>query len=448
MTHCTYHPLKNAIRTCENCDHNYCDACSDESALRHNVAADHACFICGFSLLNLKAESEVEPFWRRLGDVYLYPLSVSAIIVLFVTSFLAASFSKLGLLSLLPEIAISLYSFACLRETAHGNLQAPGVEACFEGSIKPVISVVFVVVFATFTTAKVFTSFGMGLGILAAFFYMVTLPAAILVIAIEGEFFPAINPQRLISVVSATGTSYFVMLLFLFMMLGSVGLLSSFVFSERLTSFSIFAQSLISNYYGIVTFHILGYLVYQNRYKLGFEGQSNITAPDIRDDAEWLNAKLEVLIKSGDYPAAIELARQQVAASNSQLWHWTRCFKLMSTGNKFKDLESFAPKYFDKLALMRHDDELADSYIMLKKRVPNFQFKDPERCITVARSLFELGQYPYIIDMLQDFHKRDAEDDLINLSLQMVRDSYQKMPGKEKNAQFFQNIYDMRNASV
>ena len=65
-----------------------------------------------------------------------------------------------------------------------------------------------------------------------------------------------------------------------------------------------------------------------------------------------------------------------------------------------------------------------------------------------ARSLFELGQYPYVIDMLQDFHKRDAEDDLINLSLQMVRDSYQKMPGKEKNAQFFQNIYDMRNASV
>jgi tetratricopeptide (TPR) repeat protein len=445
MSHCQYHPLKTAIRTCENCDHNYCDACSDESALRHNPNADYACFICGFSLLNLKAESEVEPFWRRLGDIYLYPMSVSALIVLVLTAFLAASFSQLGILQLLPEIAISLYSFACLRETAHGNMKAPGVEACFEGSIKPVISVVFVMVFAIFSSIKIFDVFGTGLGILAVFFYVVTLPAAILVIAIEGDFFPAINPHRLMTVVSATGTSYFVMLIFLFIMLGSVGLLSSFVFSEQLTSFSIFTQSLISNYYGIVTFHILGYLVYQNRYKLGFEGQSNITAPDIRDDAEWLNAKLEVLIKSGDYKAAIDLAKQQVAASNSQLWQWSRCFKLMCTGKSFKELGAFAPKYFDKLALFRHDDELADSYVMLKKRIRDFQFTDPERCMTVAHSLFDLGQYPYVVDMLSDFHERDADDALINDSLKMVRDSYQKMPGKEKNAQFFQNIYDMRN---
>ncbi|RBP53047.1 DUF4013 domain-containing protein [Arenicella xantha] len=448
MTHCVYHPTQQAIRSCDHCDQSYCTACSDESPLRTSHVADYSCFVCGGSLFTLQAAADVEPFWRRLGAIYQYPLSKASVAVILITALLSALFSNFGLLGLFPSIAMSLYCFACLRETATGDMRAPSVEASFEGSLTPVFSVLGVMFVATLATVKIFATFGTGFGILATFFFTVTLPAAILVLAIEEKFLPAIDPSRLLSVVLATGSSYFVMLLFLVMMLSSVGILSSWVWSEEPGKFEFFVQSVISNYYNIVAFHIMGYLVFQNRYRLGFNNMAVVTNDELRSDTDWLNAKLEVLVKAGEYSAAITVAKQQVANGRALEWQWARCFKLMCTGTSFKELKAFAPKYFDRLFSLEQYETIADSYVELKKRIRDYRIDDNERCIAIARALFEVGRYVYVVEMLQQFHTRTAPNELINESLTLLAKSYRKIPGKEKNAQLFQKIFEMRNSAT
>ena len=447
MSRCKYHPTLNAVRTCEECNASYCDQCCDESPLIRNHNAEHACFICRRPLRPIKGQSNVEPFWRRLGPIYRYPIGMSALIAILLISFLSALFANMGIYKLAPHIAITLYCFACLRETAQGNMEAPGIEACFEGGSKPFFSMIVLFIFAAVVTYFVFDLFGTGLSILVGFFFIVTLPAAMMVIAIDGALIPALNPAKLVSVVTATGVSYFIMLLFLLIMMSSVALLVSFFMSAEPTFMSVLTQSVISNYYSVVEFHILGYLVYQNQYKLGFSSTGHQGEAIMRSNEEWLNAKVEIHSKAGDYANAIDAAKRQIANPASNMWQWQRCFRLMCTGTDFDELKSFAPKYFDKLDTMGQHDQMADAYVMVKKRIRSFKINDNERCLTLARSLFEIDRFPYVIDLLKNYHTRDAKPEQINESLELISQSYLKIPGKEKKAEVYQNLYQLRNAA-
>lgn len=449
MQNCKYHPLSQAARACEHCNASYCDACCDESPLQRSRGSEHACFVCGQSLSVFKrAESGVEPFWRRLNAVYRYPLGMSALMVVAITALLSALLTNFGLLIALPSVVITLYSFACLRETAMGNLTAPSVESSFDGSNKPIGSLFILLLFVLFITYMAYDMFGAGAAIFVVAFFTITLPAAIIVIAIDEDFVNVLNPAKLISVVFATGTSYFVMLIFLLIMMSSVAVLVSFFQESEPTFTGVFFQSLISNYYNVVEFHILGYLVYQNRYKLGFESAGSHSDTTSRSQEEWENAKLEILIKAGDYPAAISLSKRQVGEPNCEMWKWTRCFKLMCTGSSFGELKAFMPSYLDKLESMGQHDAMAEAYMVAKKRLKDYSVSENNRCLNIARSLFEIGRYPYVIEMLQNYYKRDADLDQINESLKLLSSSYLKIPGKEKNAQFYQNIYDLRNSNA
>jgi hypothetical protein len=372
---------------------------------------------------------------------------MSALIVILVMSFLSALFANMGIYKLAPSIAITLYCFACLRETAKGNMEAPGLEACFEGGSKPIFSMIGLILFALLATFGAYNMFGTGFSILVGAFWVIALPAAMLVIAIDEALLPALNPAKLMSVVLATGVSYFIMLLFLLIMMSSVAVLVSFFMSSEPTFMSVLVQTIISNYYSVVEFHILGYLVYQNQHKLGFATAGHQGEAIMRSNEEWLNAKVETLTKAGEYANAVEAAKRQIASPTTSMWQWQRCFRLMSAGSSFDELKSFAPKYFDKLEEMGQRDQLAEDYVMLKKRIRDYKVQDDERCLALARSLFDLGRYPYVIDLLKDYHSRDAKPENINESLELISQSYLKIPGKEKKAEIYQNLHQLRNAA-
>ena len=152
---CKFHPLDDAINYCETCRANYCETCSDESAAQDPSRTranktDHSCFVCKSNLNAITGVSRVPPFWSRLPDVYRYPLNAQAVVALLIVSLATAFLSNSFLLSVIPSIAMMMYSFTCLRETAKGNLKAPGLEACFDGSIAPLFYVLIVIGFLVF----------------------------------------------------------------------------------------------------------------------------------------------------------------------------------------------------------------------------------------------------------------------------------------------------------
>ena len=448
MSHCKYHPLKSATRLCASCDVAVCDDCSDESDLKRSSRGEYHCFVCSSRLDELEVESAVTPFWNNLSQVYMYPFGLSSIAaILFISLFMALT-SGIFLLGIIPMMAMTWYCFACLCETAGGKRSAPEFAECFDGSLGPILYVIFATIIVSLAVRYAGLVFGIEMALLVMFFFILTLPAAIMVLAIDGNVFEALNPAKLMSVVVATGSSYFVMLAFMIIMTSSVGVLASLFGTSNSSFLGVFFQSLISNYYLVVEFHILGYIVYQNHQKLGFKVSQGGQDNGFRSDEKLLNARIETLIKAGDYESATDFAIRQSRQTNAQMWHWARCFKLMSIGGTHPELKRFASSYFDKLESKQQHDAVAEAYVMLKKRAPDYSVGDDKRCLRIADNLFEIGRYRFVVDMLKDFHTRSKDNEQINRALKLLSESYRHIPGHEKNAKFYDNVYQMRNSSV
>ena len=280
----------------------------------------HSCFVCSGALEPIQRAQKIPPFWNRLGEIYKYPLNFHAIVALIVVSFMTALVGGSLLLMLLVTAAMALYTFTCLRETASGHLEAPGLEACFEGSLAPLFYMLVAFAIQGTFVYQVFAKVGFEFGLIAAAFFILSIPAMIILIAVKESLAPALNPAQLFEVIRATGVSYFVMLLFVLIMTSSVFAIVAFFGGEAHSFFGVFLQSIVSNYYSIVIYHIMGYLVYQNQDALGYGGGNSLETGELnRSDAQRAKAKLDVLIKAGDYQSAYKLAHRQLKEPSATL---------------------------------------------------------------------------------------------------------------------------------
>ena len=441
MSHCTYHPLRAAKQHCIECDTNYCYACcneGDDSTARREEFS-YSCFICESSLIAIEIEDDTIPFWRNFNQIYRYPSSSAAIAVIVVCSLVYAVIP--WFLAIIPLIAIMHYCFACLRNTAAGNMQAPTFENCFEGSVAPFLYLVILYLIAIFTISIITVLLGNAIGILFGLFCLLVLPAAIIILCIEEKLTPALNPSKLITIISSTGTSYFVAYLFLLLMTSSLYALK-FAVGSNGSLFNDILQGAISNYYFIVIFHILGYLVHQNHNKLGY-GIKTTEPKTVRDRHERLNANIEIQIKTGDYTKAIELSSQQIKSGTASLLQWQRCLKLLLVDGSDANIKKFAEHYFDKLEKDRQFDSLADDYVNIKRRVKSFELKKAVRKLKVANSLMEVGKYKYVVLLLRNFTSDCKDKTHISQSLKLLSQAYAKLPGQEKNAMLYKKQFQL-----
>lgn len=451
---CKFHPLDSATNFCPNCDVHYCDICSDESAslrpsrARENHSAD-CCFVCSGGLEPLQRAQKIPPFWSRLGEIYKYPLNFQAIIALIVVSFMTALVGGSLLLMLLVTVAMALYTFTCLRETAGGHFEAPGLEACFEGSLAPLFYMLVAFVIQGTFVYQVFVKIGFEFGLIAAAFFVLSIPAMTILIAVEESLVPALNPAQLFGVIRATGVSYFVMLLFVLIMTSSVFAIVAFFGGEARSFFGVFLQSLVSNYYSIVIYHIMGYLVYQNQDALGYGGGSVHESADLnRSDKQRAKAKLDVLIKAGDYQNAYKLAHRQLKEPSATLWDWSRAFSLACASSATEKSDTRAAKFFFEYAAKLESEgeleALADAYSEIKKRQPGFVIESLAQRLLVAECLFESGQYSHVVNLLHKFHQQSEDAKLTTSALKLISESLASVKGHEKLAKQYASLYQLQ----
>ena len=345
---------------------------------------------------------------------------------------------------------MTLYSFACLRQTAKGKLKAPGYEACFEGSVAPVFYLLIAFFVLGIGVYFVFAYLGLALGIAASVFFTLAIPAIVIIIAVEERLTPALNPAQLFKVMRSTGISYFVMLLFLLIMMSSVAAISSVIGSEADSFIGVFIQALISNYYWLVTYHIMGYLVYQNQDELGFEGSetNEPRSTSIRSDTQRSKAQLELFIKAGFYDKAHKLAVRKLGEPDASIWDWSRAFSLICASSPSDLRDSKTRKFFfdyaRELEACDDHDTLAQAYVTLKKQQPEFVIDNHDQLLFVAQSLFDTGQYTHVVNMLHLFHKQSEDRDLVTRALKLLKDSFSSIPGREKLANQYATLYELQ----
>ena len=434
---CKFHPVDQAVSYCQQCDVNLCNTCSDETfdpLSNRDQAEKQSCFICQSPVAEIIGTNGITPFWNRLSKIYLYPLSFDAIATIIFISFIGTVFSGSLIAMLFTTLAISLYSFTCLRQTAQGDFDAPGLDACFEGSIASLFYVLLVVLAAILSTIFIGQKFGAGFALFFGAFYVCSLPAAIIIIAVEGSLMSALDPSKLFQVMKDTGISYFVMLIFILIMVSSLFAASSF-FGGSDNSFStIFIGSFISNYYGIVIYHIMGYLVYQNQDILGYSSSSSQPRQAVRQESLLLKAQLDVLIKAGKYGKASDISLKIISDPEASLWEWSRAFTLNCIGGSEKKITDLFKRYALKLNEANDNDKIADAYRTLLNHHEAFKIQDPQLALLTANSLHDSAYYNNAFQLLRDNKQTFSESEYKNEALELINKNMTAIQNKTKKA--------------
>jgi len=448
MEYCSFHPLQSAHNHCVNCQKEFCLECSNEqggNAESHSEQR-YFCFICDAEMQPLTERVMVPPFWRNLSHVYRYPSSMAALLTILVVS-LMMMVTKSTIFVLIPSMMMMHYSFLCLRSSAQGYKEAPSFEECFEGSINSFLSFFCIACIGVGFVAAVTYLLGNGFGVIAGLLCLLSLPASIIILCIDDSLNNALNPSRLWSAIVTMGASYFFAFLFAFMMLSSVIAISYFIGSAD-TLMNRFFLSVVSNYYSIVIFHILGYLVYQNAPQLGFGVKQDGPEQAARSNDKIRNAHIDVLIKAGAYHQAIDLCAQQIKSGRANHFQWKRCLKLLLVSGKEQDIEGFAERYFAKLKSDNLSDSVADDYIEIKSRVSHYEPQGFDLRLFIAHALNELGRYKHVVILLRRFASATKDKNEILTALTLLSDAYAKIPGQEKNAQRCQQQHKFLSAAV
>ncbi len=229
------------------------------------------------------ARSSIVPFWDRLGAIARYPVHPAALATIVVLALCrlvvyALPLGLVGLLfNLLIWVALYKYAFECLRATADGRLDPPDVAVSVEDSLG--WSQIWLQVAFLLLNVLGFLLTGPIGGTLIAILLAIALPGAIMSLAMDQNLPNALNPATWFAVMARLGWPYFAV----------AGLCVLFGVSERyaqammlpfLPAFlAVIVFHLIASYVVIVTFHLMGYLIYQYHDEVGYEPASVASAP-------------------------------------------------------------------------------------------------------------------------------------------------------------------------
>ena len=433
LANCKYHPLKTAHFHCEYCESDFCNSCSDESPLSHDVTASLACVLCSNPLTELNTSPNIEPFWRNLKGMYQYPLTTPGIITLLLVSLISSIAPNSLLLHFLSLILLIHYASACLNKTANGVMQPPIMDDLVTADISALFKIYFVIflmILITFIVSGVLAE----LGYLVMIFFIIAFPASIIILSIDEKFSNAINPKLLLKVITTTGASYVLMCLFSLIMFSSIALIEEFILSSHPTFINYFLTEFISSYYIIIIFHLLGYIVYQHHNELNFSA-SNVERDIItRSDSKRQQDHLELLIKAGHFFKAAEKSSAALKNNNATLSEWNRCFELSLISKKETALIEFLNRYFEKLSESKQDNLMADTYLKSRKRVKTYQPKSHLVWLKIAQGLIEIGHYKTAISLLNGFHKSCKDKTLAITGYELLDLSFSNLPGYEKHA--------------
>lgn len=406
MDFCKYHPLEGATHACRQCDIYQCDKCIDEDKHR----GDARCFLCGIVLESLGAANTVEPFWRRLPEAFKYPLnasSMSLIVGTAIVSVLATLMPFLLMLSVLMYLfaagSMLKYSFSCLERTALGEMKAPDVIDAYQGGIKLLFQLVLMVIVISAIVGVVGYYLGNGFGGFLLVIAIVSFPAILIRFAQTESMLEAMNPLSAFSLMAAVGLPYGVLIAFMLIMMSSVGVLHE-VIGHLFPAISYVLQSIISNYYTVVIFHIMGYMLFQFQGQLGYTAREDDDQPT-RSDLEHLAAKIEVFLKEGDYEQVVKLYYHAFKQYPNESLFYEKYFDLLYACKKSALIIDYGNDYLMFLIKKKRFDKITIAYKQILMIAPEFIPQTPDVRLQLARLLKQQGDVKLAIKNLNGMHK-------------------------------------------
>lgn len=409
MHYCQFHPNIHATYYCAPCQQHSCDNCVSETPNEQS-----RCFNCDADVKSLGSGQAGKPFWRRLDATFNYALTKPTLLFIAVLAVISAALQSLpGLWFFSVGINVVItgffikYCFCCLQNTALGDMQAPNISDSYQDGIKALFSLLAVIIAIGVMAFAAVALLGKNLGSLVAILLVCALPAAIITLALSESVLQAINPLRILQLMFTIGLPYGILLGLIMVMTSSIAIIGS-VFGGHLSFAASALESFASHFYGIISFHMMGYMIFQYQDRLGFIARDASQQLD-RSDAQKQLAIIHQHLRQGEFQKALDAYVKAIKTYPNDSYFIDQCFEFLAASKNPQHLEEFGSFYLEQLIKQQRLFQLRPTFKRLCHIVPSYL---PDTCqlrYELAKSFAEIGDNKTCIRLLNGLHKTFAD---------------------------------------
>lgn len=431
MDYCKYHPLEAATYVCEGCQTHTCDRCCHDRLFDNPL-----CLVCGKSMVSLGAVNYATPFWRRLEESFRYPLAVNALVMIVAFSLLSTVLFSLPfgfLWSLLLTGAFMKYCFACLENTSQGHMQPPDITSAYGGGLKLVAQLLGILLGISVAVLAAFKVFGPGAAGFVAIISTLGLPAILILFGLTDKLSSALNPLKIFGLITAIGLPYALLLAFILIMMASVGVLNEVV--GQLPVLARILESMVSSYYTIAMFHIMGYMIFQYQDRLGYIAREQAEGgKKVRPEREQISVKIDVNLKEGNYDAVLNLLNEAVKLFPNDSHFRKQLMEFLIATKNMNGIDQFGSSYLEYLANSNQEYWLCNIYDRIIHFKPDFIPDSAMARHQLAQVSLDKGDFPSAIKLINGMHRKYPDYAGLIQAFQIMLKALEHSPNKELQA--------------
>lgn len=443
---CTYHPTQLALWSCPRCKANLCPGCIVKRNVEQYGTRKDFCFCpkCNIFANKLSITNLIVPFWKRLPHFFTYPLhpaplALMVIIAIASILFTEPSFRNFLILFLIWSIMLK-YSFSALVSTSNGNLKPPKITlGTVFGDFGIVFKQIGIFLVLAILLMEIFKKFGLVVALTCLVFYILLIPAMIIILAVTKSLPTAIFPTAIVRMAWRIGWPYLEMYFFLILLVGAPTVLGGMLATALPEKAYFIVRAFAESYYTLVSYHLMGYVMFQYHEKVGYliiyEGEEPVPQKGEADTGGAAGALLNtvsVLIKAGSLDEAIALIREKTGGSISDLKLAERYYNLLNIRELFPDMVEYGRSYLDLLVKAKQVEKTCQVYQECKSRDAEFT-PAPATLYSVARELNNLGKPEEALAAFGEFIKLDSANPLIqNAYFLMAKTYHEKLNNPAK----------------
>lgn len=431
---CARHADHTAWWQCPRCFKTLCSLCIARVSESHGINKTlYLCPICGVEAHNLELSRVLPPLWERLPRFLAYPFSAGSSAALIpVLALLATLLARYGFFPAGVHFAVwSLtvaYAFATLRSTSMGSFQPPPLTKRIWDDHLPAVFRQILLYFAFYLLFLFLIAETQAWIVIAtAAACAMVLPAMLILLSIDDNFFRALNPLLIIGLIGRIGRSYYQLFCFLLLLTGMAAILGNAAANHLPAWCRIFVTAAACNYATIIVYHITGYVILQHHHRLDYPvdfekvvasldrtGQATGQTPEMQNRAsadEDLLIAINRLVQKGDLQGAIRQIEMRAKAAQIQdldLSH--RYLELLRHDKHPRKFLSHAAHHLELLAKSGYNSKALSLYMECIRMDKNFA---PQALVLfkLAGWLDETGksrEAVYVLNCLIKYHPQNT----------------------------------------
>lgn len=424
-TTCYLHPTKTAHWECPKCGRTFCSDCVTKKQAGPMSGGQllRFCPKCVVEAKWIGGADVIKPFWERLPKIFLYPLSPGPMLYIAFLS-LGSFLYWFPIVYIVCWALVLNYAYAALKRTAQGNLTPPPLwDEAVLANLAQVFKqlVLYIVLFIAFNF--IVMKIGAVVGLLFGLLLLYILPSMIIVLVNTNSLTAALNPSAFLAMPFAIGSGYFIMLLFLGLLGAAPGVLFHFIAPVIPHALWRFIRMFFENYYTLVSYHLMGYVLLQYHDAIGYEigiddlKHSADQKRETADDPETLVLKhVEILCREGKFDEAIDEIRQfQDGGQTLGPALGVRYFQLLKTRGRSSEMVVLAPDYLEGLVTAGNKSEALSVYDECRGISAEFT-PGPNALFRIGECMMDAGRFKDAIRVFSQVAKVYPDVEQVPLS--------------------------------